>query len=184
MLIRVSRFVSCLWQPNQDTPLNGEHRGRNQPNDIIPPMSKLHCDEYFLPVKNKADDEPKCDAPDGLRQPGRVCLHVVEPPVEGGDLPADLVAAVEEDAVHSREEERLTLPPVLQVDKDIEEGEQGESKAGGDENEGDAPEVLVDGHPAALLAATTEQGTQGSCDKRPSCPTSQPVPMPRENLND
>ena len=111
-------------------------------------------------------------------------LHVVESPVEGGDHPPNLVAAVEEDAVHSREEERLTLPPVLQVDKDIEEGEQGECKAGGDENEGDAPEVLVDGHPAALLAATTEQGTQGSCDKRPSCPTSQPVPMPREHLND
>ena len=157
---------------------------RIQPYDIIPPMSELHCDEYFLPVKNKADDEPECDAPHRLRQPGGVGLHVVERPVEGGQLPPDLVAAVEEDAVHPREEERLTLPPVLQVDQDIEEGEQGERKAGGDEDEGDAPEVLVDGHPAVLLAATTEEGTQGSCDNRPSCPTSQPVPMPREDLND
>ena len=120
-------------------------------------LQSLHCNEYFLPVKNKADDEPECDAPHRLGQPGGVRLHVVERPVEGGDHPADLVAAVEEDAVHSREEERLTLPPVLQVDKDIEEGEQGKSKAGGDENEGDAPEVLVDRHPAALLAATAEQ---------------------------
>ena len=135
-------------------------------------LQSLHCNEYFLPVKNKADNEPERDTPHCLRQPGGVGLHVVEPPVEGGDLPADLVAAVEEDAVHPRVEERLTLPPVLQVDQDIEEGEQGKRKAGGDEDEGDAPEVLVDGHPPVLLAATAEQGSHRSCDKRPSCPTS------------
>ena len=110
-------------------------------------------------------------------------LHVVERPVEGGDHPPNLVAAVEQDAVHPRVEERLALPPVLQVDQDIEEGEQGKSKAGGDEDEGDAPEVLVDGDPSTLLAATAEQGTQGSCDERPSGPTSQPVTMSREHLN-
>ena len=142
----------------------------------------LHRDEYFLPVKNKADDEPECDAPHRLGQPGGVRLHVVERPVEGGDHPADLVAAVEEDAVHPRVEERLALPPVLQVDQDIEEGEQGKSKAGGDEDEGDAPEVLVDGDPSTLLAATAEQGTQGSCDQRPSSPTSQSITMSREHL--
>merc|ERR1711970_393448 len=101
----------------------------------------LHCDEYFLPVKHKADDEPECNAPHRLGQPGGVRLHVVERPVEGGDHPANLVAAVEEDAVHPRIEERLTLPPVL-------------------------------------------QGTQASCEDRPSCPTSQPVSMPREHLED
>ena len=154
------------------------------PNDMIPPTFVLHCDENFLPVKNKADDEPECDAPHRLWQPGGVRLHVVERPVEGGDHPPDLVAAVEEDAVHPRVEERLTLPPVLQVNQDIEEGEQSKRKAGCDEDEGDAPEVLVDGHPPALLARAAQQGTQASCDQRPSCPTSQPVSMSREHLND
>ena len=83
--------------------------------------------------------------------------------MEGGDHPPNLVAAVEQDAVHPSVEERLALPPVLQVDQDVEEGEQSKSEAGGDEDEGDAPEVLVDGHPPILLAATTEQGTQTSC---------------------
>ena len=104
--------------------------------------------------------------------------------MEGGDHPPNLVAAVEQDAVHPRVEERLALPPVLQVDQDIEEGEQGKSKAGGDEDEGDAPEVLVDGDPSTLLAATAEQGTQGSCNERPSGPTSQSVPMSGEHLKD
>ena len=62
-------------------------------------------------------------------------------------------------------EERLPLPPVLQVDEHIEGSEQSEGKAGGDEDEGDAPEVLVDRHPAALLAATTEQSPQAASEK-------------------
>ena len=60
---------------------------------------------------------------------------------------------------------------MLQVDEHIEGSEQSEGKAGGDEDEGDAPEVLVDGHPAVLLAGTAEQSTQASCNERPNCPT-------------
>ena len=102
--------------------------------------------------------------------------------MEGGDHPPNLVAAVEEDAVHASIEEGLALPPVLQVDQDIEEGKQGKCKAGGDEDEGDAPEVLVDGHPPLLLAAATEQGTHGSCQERPTSPASQTISMSGENL--
>ena len=79
-------------------------------------------------------------------------------------------------------EEWLPLPPVLQVDENIEGGEEGKGKAGGDEDEGDAPEVLVDGDPSTLLAATAEKGTQSSCNERPSSPTSQSVTMSREHL--
>ena len=111
-------------------------------------------------------------------------LHVVESPVEGGDHPPNLVAAVEEDAVHASIEEGLALPPVLQVDQDIEEGKQGKCKAGGDEDEGDAPEVLVDRHPAALLAATTEQSPQAASEKRPGQPTSETVSMPWIHLGE
>ena len=81
-------------------------------------------------------------------------------------------------------EEWLPLPPVLQVDENIEDGEQGEGKAGGDEDEGDAPEVLVDRHPAALLAATAEQGPQASSEKRPGHPTSETVSMPWIHLGE
>ena len=74
-------------------------------------------------------------------------------------------------------EEWLPLPPVLQVDENIEGGEEGKGKAGGDEDEGDAPEVLVDRHPAALLAATTEESPQAASEKRPGNPTSETVSM-------
>ena len=73
---------------------------------------------------------------------------------------------------------------MLQVDENIEGGEEGKGKAGGDEDEGDAPEVLVDRHPAALLAATAEQSPQATSEKRPSHPTSETVSMPRVHLGE
>ena len=81
-------------------------------------------------------------------------------------------------------EEWLPLPPVLQVDENIEGGEEGEGKAGGDEDEGDAPQVLVDRHPAALLAATAEQSPQATSEKRPGHPTSETVSMPWVHLEE
>ena len=81
-------------------------------------------------------------------------------------------------------EEWLPLPPVLQVDENIEGGEEGKGKAGGDEDEGDAPEVLVDRHPAALLAATTEESPQAASEKRPGQPTSETVSMPWVHLGE
>ena len=73
---------------------------------------------------------------------------------------------------------------MLQVDKHIEGCEQCKGKAGGDEDEGDAPEVLVDRHPAALLAAATEQSPQATSEKRPGQPTSDTVSMPWVHLGE
>ena len=61
---------------------------------------ELDCNKYFLPVQDKADDQPERDAPHGLRQSHSVGVHPVQRPVERGDHPTDLVAAVEQDAVH------------------------------------------------------------------------------------
>ena len=63
-------------------------------------MVELDCNEYFLPVQDKADDQPDRDAPHGFRQSHSVGVHPVQRPVERGDHPTDLVAAVEQDAVH------------------------------------------------------------------------------------
>ena len=63
-------------------------------------MLELDCNEYFLPVQDKADDQPERDTPHGLRQSRGVGVHPVQRPVERGDHPTDLVAAVEQDAVH------------------------------------------------------------------------------------
>ena len=73
---------------------------------------------------------------------------------------------------------------MLQVDEHIEGGEEGKGKAGGDKDEGDAPEVLVDRHPAALLAATTEESPQATSEKGPGQPTSETVSMPRVHLEE
>ena len=77
--------------------------------------------------------------------------HVPNDEVEGEDVVAHTVAAVQEDAVHPRVEERLTFPYLLNVDQDVEEGEEDECEAGGYEYEGDGPEVLVERHQSSIL---------------------------------
>lgn len=74
-----------------------------------------------------------------------------------------LVSAVQQDAVHAGIEEWLTLPPVLHIYHNVQHGQEGKGKAGSDEDIGEAPEVLIDGDPAALLAGTTEEGTEATC---------------------
>ena len=73
-------------------------------------MLELDCNEYFLPVQDKADDQPERDAPHGLRQSHGVGVHPVQRPVERGDHPTDLVAAVEQDAVHPWKFSQFGLP--------------------------------------------------------------------------
>ena len=98
--------------------------------------SHLHCHEHFLPVQDKSNDDPEHAAPQGLGQLGRVCSHVSDHEVEGEEIVAHTVSAVEEDAVHAGIEERLTLPHFLDVDDDVDEGQEDEGEAGGDQHEG------------------------------------------------
>ena len=95
-----------------------------------------NSDEHSLPVEYEGYDEPEHDPPHGLGQLGGVGPHVADHEVEGEEVVADAVAAVEQDAVHARVEEGLTLPQLLHVDGCVEEGEEEECEAGGDEDEG------------------------------------------------
>ena len=99
--------------------------------------TRSDCHKDFLSVQNKSDDHPEHAAPHGLGQLGGVRPHVPDDEVEGEEVVADAVAAVEQDAVHARVEEGLTLPQLLHVDGCVEEGEEEEGEAGGDEDEGD-----------------------------------------------
>ena len=96
----------------------------------------LHGYEHFLPVQDEGNDDPEHAAPQSLGELGRVGPHVADHEVEGEEVVADTVSTVEEDAVHAGIEERLPLPQFLNVDDDVEEGQEGEGKAGGDQNEG------------------------------------------------
>ena len=58
--------------------------------------------------------------------------HVSDHEVEGEEVVPDTVSTVEEDAVHTGIEERLSLPQFLNVDQDVEECEEDEGKAGRD----------------------------------------------------
>ena len=98
-------------------------------------MFFLYCDKYFLSVKYEGNDEPEQGACHCLRQLGRVSPHVANDKVKGEDVVADAVAAVKEDTVHAGVEKRLTLPQLLDINDNVEEGEEDEGKTGGDKDE-------------------------------------------------
>ena len=54
--------------------------------------------------------------------------------VEGENVVADAVAAVKQDTVHAGVEKRLTLPQLLDINDNVEEGEEDEGKTGGDKD--------------------------------------------------
>ena len=102
----------------------------------------LHCNKDFLPVQHKGYDEPERGAPERLRQLGGVRPHPARHEVEGEEVISHTVAAVQKDRVHARVEEGLALPVVLQVDGAVEQGEKEEGETGGDQDEGERPQVL------------------------------------------
>lgn len=94
-----------------------------------------YSDKYFLSVKNEGNDEPEQGARHGLGQLGGVCPHVADDEVEGEDVVANAVAAVQQDAVHAAVKEGLTLPKLLDVNHDVKDGEEDEGEAGGHKDE-------------------------------------------------
>ena len=94
-----------------------------------------YSDKYFLSVKYEGNDEPEQGARHCLRELGRVSPHVPNDKVEGEDVVADAVAAVKQDTVHAGVEKRLTLPQLLDINDNVEEGEEDEGKTGGDKDE-------------------------------------------------
>ena len=62
--------------------------------------------------------------------------------------------------VDTCKEERLSLPPLLDVDEQVENREKEESKAGGDQHVGHGPQVLVDRHPALVLAGPAQTSAE------------------------
>ena len=100
---------------------------------------KLHVtsygDKYFLSVKNECNDEPEQGPRHRLGQLGRVRPHVPDHEVEGEDVVANAVAAVQKDAVHAGVKEGLTLPKLLDVNHDVKDGEENEGEAGGHKDE-------------------------------------------------
>ena len=55
--------------------------------------------------------------------------------MEGEDVVPNAVAAVKQDTVHAGVEKRLTLPQLLDINDNVEEGEEDEGKTGGDKDE-------------------------------------------------
>ena len=80
-----------------------------------------YCDKDFLSVKNEGNDEPEQSASHRLRQLGGVGPHVADHEVEGEQVVTHAVAAVQQDAVHTGVEERLTFPQLLDVNDDVED---------------------------------------------------------------
>ena len=128
-------------------------------------------DKDSLPVQDEGYDHPEHAAPHRLGQLGRVGPHVADDEVEGEEVVADTVTAVEKDAVHTGIEERLTFPLLLDVNDEVEDDEEDEGEAGGDEDEGDGPEVLVERHGAVVLGG---EGEDGGDDPRDDCPDDPP----------
>ena len=64
--------------------------------------------------------------------------------------------------VNTCKEERLSLPPLLDIDEQVEDGEKEESKAGGDQHVGHRPQVLVDRHPALVLAGPAQTSAESA----------------------
>ena len=58
-------------------------------------------------------------------------------------------------------EKGLALPPLFDVDDNVERGEEDESEAGRDEDVAEGPEVLVERDPAPVLRASAQQAAQG-----------------------
>ena len=83
------------------------------------------------------------------------------------------MSTVKQNAVHPGIEEWLAFPPALNIDQDVEEGEEEEGEAGGDEDEGDAPEVLVEWYPAPFLTSPTQQSSKGPRGQGPAAPANQ-----------
>ena len=146
--------------------------------------TRSDCHKDFLSVQNKSDDHPEHAAPHGLGQLGGVRPHVPDDEVEGEEVVADTVAAVEKDAVHPGVEERLTLPLLLDVNDDVEDGEEEEGEAGCDQHEGDGPEIFVQRHRALILRGEGEEGGQRARDGRPDGPPDQPGGVGGADLED
>ena len=85
-----------------------------------------------------------------------MCPHIPNHEVEGEEVVANFMTAVEKDAVHASVEEWLSFPEVLHIYQEVEQREEDEGKAGGDHDVGDGPEVLVDRNPAIILACPTK----------------------------
>ena len=90
-----------------------------------------NSDEHSLPVEYEGYDEPEHDPPHGLGQLGGVGPHVADDEVEGEDVVAYAVAAVQQDAVHPGVKEGLTFPKLLDINHDVKDGEENEGEAGG-----------------------------------------------------
>ena len=110
--------------------------------------------------------------------------HVPDHEVEGEEVVADTVAAVEEDAVHPSVEEGLALPQLLDINDHVENGEEDEGKAGGDQDKGQGPEIFVDGDPTIVLRSKTEDSCKRSSDQGPSDPPGDTCHVARVNLQD
>ena len=115
----------------------------------------LNSNKELLPVQYESNDDPKRRPPECFWQFSRMCPHIANHDVEGEEVIADTVAAVEKDAVHPGIKEWLAFPEVLCVNQEVEQGKEEEGQAGGDHDEGEGPQALIDRHPAIILAPST-----------------------------
>ena len=90
--------------------------------------------------------------------------HVSDDEVEWEEIVADTVATVEENTVHTSVEQRLTLPQLGHINDDVEDSEEREGEAGGDHDEADGPEVLVQRHGPIILRGEAQHSSHSSSE--------------------